>query len=249
MTSTIQEKCNTTPTISNLQTEHIISNFHKSIGWDITTNDVIPSAPLSAGTWDEIITLVTTSLQTSGLSSVQQSEVMSWHQDLGDIHANDSPLIPDLPRYLQQFHNQGIIISICTSDDRDSTTKCMANWGITNLVDYSICGDELDPENCKPSPEPLYELCRCAGVLPSECMVVGDTSSDTQMGLRGGAGYVVGVLTGSGTEDQLLQTGANIVLPNIGYLDKLLLLSSKSVGLGDIRQLSIGNVMDIDMLD
>ena len=125
----------------------------------------------------------------------------------------------------------------------------MDNWGIANLVDYSIRADELDPENCKPSPEPLYELCRRAGVLPSECMVVGDTSSDTQMGLRGGAGYVVGVLTGSGTEDQLLQTGANVVLPNIGYLDKLLLLSSKPVGLGDNRKLSIGNVMDIDMLD
>ena len=79
---------------------------------------------------------------------------------------------------------------------------------------------------------------------------MGETSNDTQiMGVRGGAGYVVGVLTGSGTKDQLLNTGANIVLPNIGYLEKLLLLSSKSVGLGDIRQLSIGNVMDIDMLD
>ena len=63
---------------------------------------------------------------------------------------------------------------------------------------------------------------------------MGDTSNDTQMGVRGGAGYVVGVLTGSGTKDQLLNTGANIVLPNIGYLEKLLLLSSKSVGLGDI---------------
>ena len=250
MTSTIQQKCITTTNISTIQTEHIISNFHKSIGWDITTNDVIPSAPLSAGTWDEIITLVATSLQNSGLSCIRHNEVMKWHQELGDIHANDSPLISDLPRYLSQFHNHGIIISICTSDDRDSTTKCMANWGITNFVDYSICGDELVPEECKPSPEPLYELCRRAGVLPSECLVVGDTSNDTQiMGVRGGAGYVVGVLTGSGTKDQLLNTGANIVLPNIGYLEKLLLLSSKSVGLGDIRQLSIGNVMDIDMLD
>ena len=81
-------------------------------------------------------------------------------------------------------------------------------------------------------PEPVYELCRHAGVLPSECLVVGETSNDTQiMGVRGGAGYVVGVLTGSGTKDQLLNTGANIVLPNIGYLEKLLLLSSKSVGL------------------
>ena len=79
------------------------------------------------------LTLVATSLQNSGLSCIRHDEVMKWHQELGDIHANDSPLISDLTKILiTVFINHGIIISICTSDDRDSTTKCMANWGMYN---------------------------------------------------------------------------------------------------------------------
>jgi hypothetical protein len=76
-------------------------------------------------------------------------------------------------------------------------------------------------------------------------MVVGDTSSDTQMGVRAGAGFVVGVLTGSGTKEQLLDTGADIVLPSIGFLQGLLLLSTEP----STRNGSIADVMDIDEFD
>lgn len=47
------------------------------------------------------------------------------------------------------------------------------------------------------------------------------------MGARSGAGIVVGVLTGSGTKKQLLENGANVVFPNIGYLKDLLLLGAE----------------------
>ncbi len=58
--------------------------------------------------------------------------------------------------------------------------------------------------------------------MPHECLVVGGTSSDMGMGINGGAGLIVGVLTGSGTKQQLLDTGAHVVLPNIGHLEHLL---------------------------
>ena len=113
-----------------------------------------------------------------------------------------------------------MLISICTSDDRSSTTAAMRNWQIEHLVDYSICADEV--EMSKPDPESLINLCRQAGVMPHECLVVGDTISDIGMGINGGAGLVVGVLTGSGTKQQLFDTGAHVVLPNIGHLEDLL---------------------------
>ena len=53
-------------------------------------------------------------------------------------------------------------------------------------------------------------------------MVVGDTSSDCGMGINGGAGLVVGVLTGSGTREQLLNAGAHVVLPNVQHLEDML---------------------------
>ncbi len=51
-----------------------------------------------------------------------------------------------------------------------------------------------------------------------ECVVVGDTSADCGMGRNGNAALIVGVLTGSGTATQLLETGAHIVLPDISFL-------------------------------
>lgn len=41
------------------------------------------------------------------------------------------------------------------------------------------------------------------------------------MGRNGGCGLTIGVLSGSGSQDQLLRNGADIVLPNIGYLKEV----------------------------
>ena len=224
MTSAVRYKC-TSLGIAIAHTEQIISSFHDAIGWDASVNGLKPSAPLSAGTWNEIVDLSASSLFEAGLR-IEHEEVLGWHQNLGDIHSEDLPLIKNMPRFLQHLKHHGILISICTSDDRKATNACMQNWGITHLVDFSICGDEVG-EECQPSPQPLYELCRRAGLSPDECFVVGDTSNDTHMGARSGAGFVVGVLTGSGTTEHLLETGADIVLPHIGYLTDLLLLSAE----------------------
>jgi phosphoglycolate phosphatase-like HAD superfamily hydrolase len=36
------------------------------------------------------------------------------------------------------------------------------------------------------------------------------------------AGFCIGVLTGSGTVDQLLDSGAHLILPDVGYVPSLL---------------------------
>ncbi len=219
MTVCVERKC-TAYGLSSSDTERILSKFHLSVGWDSLIDDVVPSAPLSAGTWEGIIELSTEALIEAGLN-VDSQEVREWHDRIGDLHSEDPPLIPHLPQFLRQFKiDHGILIAICTSDDRRATNSCMRNWNIDGLVDYSICGDEV--VEAKPSAHPLMELCGRAGVSPHECMVVGDTSADTGMGRNSKAGLVVGVLTGSGTERQLLDTGAHVVLPNISYIKDLL---------------------------
>jgi phosphoglycolate phosphatase len=74
----------------------------------------------------------------------------------------------------------------------------------------------------KPSVHPLLALCKQAQVLPQDCVVVGDTCADTGMGRNAKAGLVVGVLTGTGTREYLLDHGADIVIPNIDYLFEIL---------------------------
>ena len=57
-----------------------------------------------------------------------------------------------------------------------------------------------------------------AKIAPYQCIVVGDTEADTQMGRSAHAGLIVGVLTGTGTDEYLRAQGADIVIPNITYL-------------------------------
>jgi phosphoglycolate phosphatase len=75
----------------------------------------------------------------------------------------------------------------------------------------------------KPSALPLLLLCEQALLTPQDCIVVGDTTSDTGMARNAKAGLCIGVLTGSGTADQLMDTGAHVILPHVGEIPALLL--------------------------
>ena len=84
------------------------------------------------------------------------------------------------------------------------------------MLQYSICGDEVS--NGKPNGDPLLALCNQAALKPFECIVVGDTTSDTGMAKNAVAGWMIGVLSGSGTKEQLLASGANVVLEDVGSI-------------------------------
>ena len=55
--------------------------------------------------------------------------------------------------------------------------------------------------------------------------MAGDTASDVESGLRAGAGLVAGVLTGSGSRDELEKAGAPHILDAVTGLLPLLGLS------------------------
>ncbi len=81
----------------------------------------------------------------------------------------------------------------------------------------------------KPSAHPLHVLCKQANVLPENCVVVGDTSADIGMGRNGNAKLIVGVLTGSGTREHLLENGAHLVLPDISFLNQYLFVENHEI--------------------
>ena len=60
----------------------------------------------------------------------------------------------------------------------------------------------------------------------AELAVAGDTASDIESGLRAGAGVVAGVLTGSGTREELEKAGAPHIIDSIGDLLPLIGLNA-----------------------
>ena len=57
MKEQIEQKCKAVG-MKQYQINFMVSKFQKAIGWDVSKNDVKPSAPLSAATWDEIVDTV-----------------------------------------------------------------------------------------------------------------------------------------------------------------------------------------------
>lgn len=138
MSSCIYEECER----CFLNTDKVLEAFHKAIGWNIIENDLMPSALLSAGTWTDILNATIGCLEIFGVVDASQ-KVKYWHENMGDIHANDRPLIPDLPGFVEYFRQLGMIVAICTSDDRRATDACIRNWNLENLIDVSIDDDEV----------------------------------------------------------------------------------------------------------
>ena len=204
-----------------------LSKIHSAIGWDYQKRNILPSALLASGTWEEILEEFAENLTDAiGNNSTRCREILdkvaSWHAEIGSLHSNDAPIIDNLPAVIQTCQSHDLIVAVCTSDDRKSTDAALGHWNIASLVNYSICGDEVT--NGKPSPDPLLQLCKQAGLEPQECIVVGDTIADTGMARNAGAGLCIGVLSGSGERQQLMKTGAHMIVSDVGALPRFLQL-------------------------
>ncbi|GMH46895.1 hypothetical protein TrRE_jg1321, partial [Triparma retinervis] len=78
------------------------------------------------------------------------------------------------------------------------------------------CSD-VDETQAKPNPYPVLHFCEKHNCSPGETVVVGDTLGDTGLGRNAKVGLTVGVLSGSGREEELMDGGADVVLPDVGH--------------------------------
>jgi phosphoglycolate phosphatase-like HAD superfamily hydrolase len=92
-------------------------------------------------------------------------------------------------------------VAVCTSDDREPTLKILRILNVLHMVDKIICGDDL--VSSKPSPEPIWEICKKLNVLSSQTIMIGDTISDIQAGINSRCKQVYGVLSGGYSSNHL----------------------------------------------
>jgi HAD superfamily hydrolase (TIGR01549 family) len=84
----------------------------------------------------------------------------------------------------------------------------------------------------KPFPDPILKVAKDMGVLPEECLMIGDTTVDIRAGRSAGA-QTVGVLCGFGSEDELQRAGADLILPS--PLDVLKYLAVSGIPIPSLR--------------
>ncbi len=122
--------------------------------------------------------------------------------------------LTDLAALFGGLRARGRRVAVATSDDRAPTVRTLAALGIERLVDAVACADDGLPG--KPAGDMVRHLCTLLAVDPPRAAVVGDSPADLAMGRAGGAGLVIGVLSGVGRAADLAE--ADAVIESVGDL-------------------------------
>ncbi len=136
--------------------------------------------------------------------------------------------LPGAQDTIVRLRDAGVRVCLATGFSpvtRDAIIDALA-WG--GLIDLALSPADVGfggfPGRGRPWPDlPLTALLRLRGGGVGELAVAGDTGSDIESGLRAGAAFVAGVLTGVSSRAELEQAGAPLILDTIAgilpYID------------------------------
>jgi phosphoglycolate phosphatase len=87
--------------------------------------------------------------------------------------------------------------------------RFLEHFGVRDL--FKVVVGSQTTRRMKPHPEPLLYAAKIMEVDPRACVMIGDTTIDMRCGRLAGA-QTVGVLCGFGTQRELQEAGANLIL-------------------------------------
>ena len=113
----------------------------------------------------------------------------------------------DMPETLQKLKHAGLKMAVCSNKPHVAAVKVIAQM-FDGYFDLVI--GQSDAIRRKPAPYGPLKAAQEFGVTPSECMYVGDTSTDMKTGKAAGM-YTVGALWGFRDRKELNENGADLV--------------------------------------
>lgn len=123
---------------------------------------------------------------------------------------NSDWLIPDVPAMLARL-SEKYPLAIVTARSESRTLDFLDQHQLTPY--FKAVASALTVRHTKPFPDPVLWASRQMGIQAAECVMVGDTTVDIISGKAAGA-QAVGVLCGYGMENELLHSGADLILAN-----------------------------------
>lgn len=118
---------------------------------------------------------------------------------------------------IRALRARGIAVVLTTGFSPTTRDTILGALGWRDLVDLAL--SPVDAGRGRPAPDlVLTALLRTGASAVSAVAVVGDTASDVASGLRAGAGFVAGVLTGAHDRVTLTAAGAHAVIDDVRAL-------------------------------
>lgn len=125
--------------------------------------------------------------------------------------------IPGAADAIQGLKDAGLAVVLTTGFAPVTRDALIDGLGWQGLIDLAL--SPIDAGRGRPAPDlVLTALLRTQTSSVAAVAVAGDTVSDVESGLRAGAGFVAGVLTGAHDRPALSAAGAHAVLSDIAAL-------------------------------
>jgi phosphoglycolate phosphatase len=105
-----------------------------------------------------------------------------------------------------------VVVSTRTEDDAIAFLK---QHGLEDL--FVMVVTQETTKRLKPHPDPVAYAVKKLGLMPDNCVMVGDTTVDMRSARRAGS-WAVAVLCGFGEKAELKRAGAHIILPSTADL-------------------------------
>ena len=171
-----------------------------AIGFDPTTGRVAPGGPLAVETMAGIEETVARVLRRwcPSIAAARRATAAAWF--VPDPAELAVPL-GDLGAIFGRLRADDRLIAVVTTDDRAPTDATLRALGVREHVGAMVCGD--DGFDVKPAPDAVIAVCHAVRTEPSRVAVLGDTPTDLSMARSAGAGRVIGVRSGVGSEADL----------------------------------------------
>jgi phosphoglycolate phosphatase len=185
-----------------------------SIGYDPATDSCLPNSPIVAAGNDEIgaawaaLTGGDPAATTAQLTAVFEAN-----------SAEKAVAVAGMEAVLAALRARDLVLGIATNDSEDSAYASLTPFGV--LDHFAFVAGFDSGHGAKPAPGMMTGFCAATGLDPAAVAVVGDSRHDMEMGRGGGAGLLVGVLTGTGLRADL-EPHAHHVLESVLELEALL---------------------------
>jgi phosphoglycolate phosphatase len=127
--------------------------------------------------------------------------------------ARHARLLPGAAAALHALRARGVSVALITRNCRAA-----ADIVLEGLVDYDHLLTRDDVPRAKPDPDHVRRSLEAVGASADRAAVVGDHAFDMQAGRAAGARLCLGVRTGSGSDESLIEAGADAVIDSIADL-------------------------------
>ena len=128
-------------------------------------------------------------------------------------------LVPGVKEMLERLHGRYPMAIVSARDD-ESTRAFLEQFELSGYFQEIVTA--ITAEHTKPYPDPILYAADKLGVVPENCLMIGDTTVDIRAGKAAGS-QTVGVLCGFGERPELERRGTDLILDSTSELASVLL--------------------------